>query len=161
MVFEQFYNPLCKYASGFIKEREVCEDIVQDVFVKIWEKRRDILAVDGIKFYLFTAVRNNCLTHIHREQRQPVYSLAEMDMEDAWPADSAERDSTEPVNYKALLGKGIDQLPPKCKEVFLLSRLGDFSNQEVADSLGVSIKTVNNQLWKALKFLRNFVKSTP
>ncbi|NLR82454.1 RNA polymerase sigma-70 factor [Chitinophaga eiseniae] len=160
LVFEQYYNPLCKYASSFIKEKEVCEDIVQDVFVKIWENRRDILVVEGVKFYLFTAVRNNCLTHLHRGQRRPVYSLTDMNIEeDAWPV-GTEPGEGELVNYKALLGKGIDQLPAKCREIFLLSRLGNFSNQEVADNLGISIKTVNNQLWKALKFLRNFVKGT-
>ena len=128
--------------------------------MKIWENRKDILAAEGVKFYLFTAVRNNCLTWLRREQRLPVYSLAEMDVEDAWPNPGTATDDVEPVNYKAMLGKGIDQLPPKCKEIFLLSRLGDFSNQEVADNLGISIKTVNNQLWKALKFLRHFVKNT-
>lgn len=160
-VFEQYYNPLCKYAFSFIKEKDVCEDIVQDVFARIWETRRDIVVADGVKFYLFAAVRNNCLTHLRREQRLPVYSLTEMDMEDTWPATGAEINCGDPVNYKALLSQGIDQLPPKCKEVFLLSHLGDLSNQQVADNLGISIKTVNNQLWKALKFLKTFAKNIP
>jgi RNA polymerase sigma-70 factor (family 1) len=160
-VFEQHYNALCKYAFSFIKEKDVCEDIVQDVFARIWETRRDIVAADGVKFYLFTAVRNNCLTYLRREQRLPVYSLTEMDMEDTWPVAGTEPHHGDSVNYKALLSQGIDQLPPKCREVFLLSHLGDLSNQQVADSLGISIKTVNNQLWKALKFLKNFAKNIP
>ncbi len=158
-VFEQYYNPLCKYAFSFIKERDICEDIVQDVFARIWETRRDLVVADGIKFYLFKAVRNNCLTYLRREQRLPVSSLSEM--EDTWPVAGTETDYGDGINYKALLGKGIDQLPPKCKEVFLLSHLGDLSNQQVADNLGISIKTVNNQLWKALKFLKNFAKNIP
>lgn len=160
LVFEQYYNPLCKYASGFIKEKEVCEDIVQDVFVKIWESRRSILEAEGVKFYLFTAVRNNCLTYLQRMQRLPVYSLTDMDVEDEWPLSDAETTEATTINYKGLLDKGIEQLPPKCKEIFLLSRLGSYSNQDVADNLGISIKTVNNQIWKALKFLRAFVKGT-
>ncbi|HVI44441.1 RNA polymerase sigma-70 factor [Chitinophaga sp. 22536] len=159
-VFEQYYKPLCKYAFSFIKEKEVCEDIVQDIFVKIWETRKDLLMVAGIKFYLYTAVRNNCLNHLYRGQCRPVYSLTNMDIEAALPAE-AETGEGELINYKELLEKGIEQLPTKCKEVFLLSRIGNFSNQEVADNLGISIKTVNNQLWKALKFLRIFVKATP
>lgn len=158
-VFEQHYNPLCKYAFSFIKEKDICEDIVQDVFARIWETRRDLVVIDGIKFYLFKAVRNNCLTYLRREQRLPVSSLNEM--EDTWPVAGTEIDYGDGINYKALLGKGIDQLPPKCKEVFLLSHLGDLSNQQVADNLGISIKTVNNQLWKALKFLKNFAKNIP
>lgn len=159
LVFEQQYNPLCKYAFSYIKNKDICEDIVQDVFVKIWESHRGILISQGIKYYLFRAVRNNCLTYIRRGQRLPVYSLANMDIEDEIPTPGPDSPEEGDVNYKDLLNKGIQQLPPKCKEVFLLSRLGNFSNQEVADNLGISIKTVNNQLWKALKLLRTFVKS--
>jgi RNA polymerase sigma-70 factor (ECF subfamily) len=159
LVFEQHYNPLCKYAFSYIKDKDICEDIVQDVFVKIWEGRRDLLLIQGIKYYLFTAVRNNCLTYIQRGQRVPVYSLTNMDVEDEIPTPGYDCPEEGDINYKDLLNKGIEQLPPKCKEVFLLSRLGNFSNQEVADNLGISIKTVNNQLWKALKLLRTFVKS--
>ncbi len=157
LVFEKFYDPLCKYAFSLVKEREVCEDVVQEVFARIWENRKDLIASESIRFYLFTAVRNNCLTHLSREQRMPVYSLSDMDPEDeaALPAEPA---GSEPVNYRALLEKGIEQLPPKCKEVFMLSRMGDLSNQEIADSLGISIKTVNNQLWKAVKLLKAFAK---
>lgn len=157
--FEKFYNPLCLYANSFVKEHSVCEDIVQEVFVRIWETRKDLVQSDNLRFYLFTAVRNNCLTHLSREQRMPVYSLSEIDLEDDDTADITPA-VDETLNYHALLGQGIEQLPPKCKEVFLLCRLGELSNQQVADSLGISVKTVNNQLWKALKMLRAFVKNT-
>ncbi|MBO9729816.1 MAG: RNA polymerase sigma-70 factor [Chitinophaga sp.] len=159
LVFEQYYNPLCKYAYGYIRDKEVCEDIVQDVFIKIWESHRDILLIQGIKYYLFTAVRNNCLTYIKREQRIPVYSLTNIDVEEELSAAGTDSTEGDQVNYKELLNKGIEQLPLKCKEVFLLSRLGNFSNQDVANNLGISIKTVNNQIWKALKLLRASVKS--
>ncbi|WP_161964059.1 RNA polymerase sigma-70 factor [Chitinophaga flava] len=157
--FEKFYNPLCMYANSFVKERSICEDIVQEVFVRIWETRKDLVQSDSLRFYLFTAVRNNCLTHLSREQRMTVYSLSEIDLEDDDTADITPP-VDETLNYQALLGLGIEQLPPKCKEVFLLSRMGELSNQQVADSLGISVKTVNNQLWKALKMLRTFVRNT-
>ncbi|HVI45722.1 MAG TPA: RNA polymerase sigma-70 factor [Chitinophaga sp.] len=159
LVFEKFYNPLCKYANSFVKEESVCEDIVQEVFVRIWETRKDLIQSDSLRFYLFTAVRNNSLTYLSREQRLPVYSLSEMDLEDNDAIAEMTPSSEETVNYQALLGQGIEQLPPKCKEVFLLSRMGELSNQEVADSLGISVKTVNNQLWKALKLLKAFARS--
>jgi len=164
LVFEQYYDPLCKYAFGFVKERNACEDIVQEVFARIWETRQDIVGSDIIRFYLFTAVRNNCLTYLRHEQRLPTYSLSELEMEDMEDMEltagtAADAGSGEAVNYRSLLGKGIEQLPPKCKEVFLLCRLGNFNNQEVANSLGISIKTVNNQLWKAIKILKAFAKN--
>lgn len=159
MGFEKFYNPLCTYANSFVKEQSICEDIVQEVFVRIWEIRKDLIQSDNLRFYLFTAVRNNCLTHLKKEQRTAIYSLSDMDLEN----EDAMADITPPAdeihNYQELLRIGIDQLPPKCKEVFLLARMGELSNQQVADSLGISVKTVNNQLWKALKLLRAFVRN--
>ncbi|MBS0028204.1 RNA polymerase sigma-70 factor [Chitinophaga sp. 22321] len=156
LVFEKYYNPLCKYAQNFVKEQSICEDIVQEVFIRIWETRKDLIHSGNIRFYLFIAVRNNCLTHLSREQKRAICSLADMDLEveDAFADLGTPAGDT--VNYLNLLGQGIERLPPKCKEVFLLSRMGELSNRQVADSLGISVKTVNNQLWKALKLLRAF-----
>lgn len=157
--FQQFYDPLCKYAFSFIKERDACEDIVQEIFVRIWESRQDLVGSTNLRYYLFTAARNNSLTYLRHQQRLPTYSLSELEVADAENTpDTATINAGDTVNYSQLLGKGIDLLPPKCKEVFLLSHLGDLSNQEVANSLGISVKTVNNQLWKALKFLRGFAQ---
>ncbi|MEC5146291.1 RNA polymerase sigma-70 factor [Chitinophaga sp. 212800010-3] len=158
LVFEKFYNPLCRYANSFVKEPNICEDIVQEVFIRIWETRKDLIASDNVRFYLFTAVRNNCLTYLRREQKHVVYSLSDLDTEDEDVTDTAPW-TGDPINYHALLGQAIAQLPPKCKEVFLLCRMGELSNQQAADSLGISVKTVNNQLWKALKLLKTFVSN--
>ena len=161
LVFERYYDPLCKYAFSFIKERNACEDIVQEVFARIWETRQDLVSSDNIRFYLFTSVRNNCLTYLRQGQRSSTYSLSELETEDVELTAEIATDAGqgETINYKTLLGKGIEQLPPKCKEVFLLCRLGDLNNQEVANSLGISVKTVNNQLWKAIKILKAFAKN--
>lgn len=156
LVFEKYYNPLCKYANNFVKEQRICEDIVQEVFVRIWEARRHLIDSDNIRFYLFVAVRNNCLTHLSREQKRAISSLSDMDPEDEDAFTDLGTHTGDTVNYLQLLGQGIERLPPKCKEVFLLSRMGELSNHQVADSLGISVKTVNNQLWKALKLLRAF-----
>lgn len=85
-----------------------------------------------------------------------MYSLSDWDVEET--ADTEEPENHEIANYRELLKKGIDYLPPKCREVFLLSRSGNLSNQEIADNLGISINTVNNQTWKAMKMLKEFVK---
>lgn len=162
-VFEQYYGPLCKYALSFVKERDASEDIVQEVFARIWETRQDLVSSDVIRFYLFTSVRNNCLTYLRQEQRLPTYSLSELEIEDVDDIviKAEEHIPGEATNYRTLLRKGIETLPPKCKEVFLLCRLGDLNNQEVANSLGISVKTVSNQLWKAIKILKAFAKNAP
>jgi len=162
IVFEELYAPLCQYAFTFVKDKDACEDIVQDIFTRIWEKNRTLLEAygNGIRYYLFTAVRNNCITYLRREKRTPVYALTDNMKENSshqWMDVATETDHR--IEYKARLAELIDQLPPKCKEVFLLSRMGRLSGQEVATALGISAKTVENQLWKAMKVLRNLAKS--
>jgi RNA polymerase sigma-70 factor (family 1) len=160
--FEKLYTPLCQYAFRLVKETEACEDIVQDVFARIWEKRKDLIGSENIRYYLFTAVRNNCLTYLDHGQRMPVYSLSYLDIADDESEEltaKAGAPDQEPLNYKALLDKGIELLPPKCKEVFLLNRMGQLSNREIAFALRISVKTVENQLWKAMKMLRAFAKT--
>lgn len=68
-VFEEYYNPLCNYAFTFLKDLSSSEDVVQELFVKVWEKRQDLITSDTIRFYLFTAVRNNSLTFLQREKK--------------------------------------------------------------------------------------------
>lgn len=162
LVFKELYAPLCQYAFTFVKDKDTCEDIVQDIFARIWEKNRKVLGAydNGIRYYLFTAVRNNCLTYLNREQRLPVYSLTDNMKENSshdWTDIPPEPDLQ--TQYKARLAEYIEQLPPKCKEVFLLSRMGRLSSREVATALEISVKTVENQLWKAMKILRSLART--
>jgi RNA polymerase sigma-70 factor (family 1) len=160
--FEKLYAPLCQYAFRLVKETEASEDIVQDVFARVWEKRKDLIGANNLRYYLFTAVRNNCLTHLEQGQRLSVYSLNYLDIPDNESEELASKagdPDQEPLNYKALLEKGIELLPPKCKEIFLLNRMGQLSNREIALTLRISVKTVENQLWKAMKMLRTFAKN--
>src|SRR5258708_20888368 len=68
IAFTTYYNSLCNYALNFVKNEDTSEDIVQEVFTRIWEIRRDLIGTDAIRYYLFTAVRNNCITHLRREK---------------------------------------------------------------------------------------------
>jgi RNA polymerase sigma-70 factor (family 1) len=150
--FFRFYEPLCQYAFTFVKEQAACEDIVQDIFLRIWEKKQDLIGKPDLQYYLYTAVRNNCLTWLEKQRKDPsVYLLTD---------DIADEEATlpgEPIPEKdmtSLLKKAFDQLPPKCREVFALSRISGLSYQQISDVLGISIKTVENQVGKALKILR-------
>lgn len=152
--FEKYYQALCHYAYGFINDRDSCEDLVQEIFVKIWENKKDLLGSEGLRFYLYTAVKNNCLSFIQKRNKsffvpidhQPlaVENLAEEKLE------GAGRDSLKMVQT------GLSRLPPKCKDAFLLSRIGNFSYKEIAEAMDISIKTVENQIGKAIRILRDF-----
>lgn len=152
--FDQHYQRLCSYAFSFLKDEESCEDIVQDIFIKIWLNRQDLIGSEQLKFYVFSAVRNNCLTRLQKNKK---YRVVEMNDEDEVEEIIIKLDpEDEKTNPTELIAKALDRLPPKCREVFLLSRIGNLTYLQIADNLGISIKTVENQMGKALKILRNF-----
>jgi RNA polymerase sigma-70 factor (family 1) len=154
-VFEEYYVALCNYAFVFTKERNSSEDIVQETFLKIWEKKQDLIGNDTIRYYLFTAVRNNSLSYLKQEKK--VFPLQGLDLADydVQPMRADDTQKTEPV---ILIKKGLALLPPKCREVFLLSRISNLPYKEIAKSLDISVKTVENQIGKALKILKNFLR---
>ena len=154
--FDKHYQRLCSYAFSFLKEEESCEDIVQDIFIKIWLNRRDLIGTDQLKFYVFSAVRNNCLTRLQKNKK---YRIVEMNEEEEGEEINTSLDPEEATaEPTTLIAKALDQLPPKCREVFLLSRISNLSYLQIADTLGISIKTVENQMGKALKILRVFAR---
>jgi len=159
IVFDKYYNPLCNYALTFTKNADSSEDIVQELFVKIWEDRRDLLNDETIRYYLFTATRNNCITWLRGRKNAVILEWNEQDHESVTDpgAFSGYRDCDRETD-PALLKEAIDRLPPKCREVFLLSRFSKMSYKDIAASLGISTKTVENQLSKALRMLRSFLK---
>ncbi|PSL44282.1 RNA polymerase sigma-70 factor (ECF subfamily) [Chitinophaga niastensis] len=157
IIFEQHYNPLCNYALTFVKSEQASEDIVQEVFMKIWENGENIIRADGIRYYLFTAVRNNSLTYLRKAGKHPVVALTDEDVVEEQLLFSGE--VIKEVDYRAALNNAISTLPPKCRDVFIMSRVSKLSYQQIATSQGISIKTVENQIGKALKMLRAFAKS--
>jgi RNA polymerase sigma-70 factor (family 1) len=159
IVFRTYYNPLCNYAFTFTKDADASEDLVQDLFIKIWEQRRGLLKEASIRYYLFTAVRNNCITWLRREKQTVIVQLTGYETISA-TTDYPNEPMDEERDEKILLEQAIARLPPKCKEIFLLSRFGKLSYKEIATNLDISPKTVENQLGKALKMLRTFLKES-
>ncbi|MVT44876.1 RNA polymerase sigma-70 factor [Chitinophaga oryziterrae] len=151
-LFLQFYDPLCKYAFTFVADKDASEDIVQDMFTRIWERHQEMITSLSIRAYLYKSVRNNSFTYLSKKNK--VYSLSDWDIDEE---DITEQENHDIPHYRELLKKAIDNLPAKCREVFLLSRSGNLSNQEIADNLGISVNTVNNQTWKAMKMLKAYV----
>jgi RNA polymerase sigma-70 factor (family 1) len=156
LVFEEYYVALGNFAYTFTRDKTASEDIVQEIFLRIWEKRPDLIGSSSIRFYLFTAVRNNCLTYLEQSKKiLPIDAAGLENRADIYPVDKPE---DPPVDRIAIIQQAISLLPPKCREVFLLSRMGSLSYKEIAKSLGISVKTVDNQMGKALKTLRSVLK---
>ncbi|MFT3825112.1 MAG: RNA polymerase sigma-70 factor [Chitinophagaceae bacterium] len=157
--FHQYYTTLCQYAYTILKDADLSEDVVQEVFLRVWEKKQDLIGTKELRFYLFTAVRNNCLTALEKGNKYATTSLNGNDV-------AAEQQEYFPEKgngktYEQLLAEALNQLPPKCREVFILSRMSKLTYQQIGDTLGISVKTVENQMGKALRILRSFVKGLP
>lgn len=156
--FEQFfkshYRALNAYAMSLTKDPIHAEDIVQSVFLKVWEKRDNIQIVSDSFFYLKKSVKNEYLNHIEHIRVRKTYTAHVLFHADQCTEDV---DSIESMQYSELetaLENAIEALPNECKKVFKLSRFEELKYREIADRLGISIKTVENQMGKALKNLR-------
>ena len=152
-LFKAKYNPLCAFASGIINDSDAAEEIVQEVFVKLWAQRDKIDVSASISSYLYSAVRNAALNAIKHLQVKEAYKKQ----------NKIERDNAENVVSDALIGTELEQkindaishLPSERKKIFLLSRTEGLKYKEIAEKLEISVKTVENQMGKALASLRN------
>lgn len=151
LVFNEYYGTLRSYAFRFVDEIEEADEIVQDVFVKFWEKCEKIAPGSSVKSYLYRSVHNTALNHLKHQKvkdayRQYVIGFMEEAVEDT--GESGKED----VQKRIL--EEINNLPPRCSEIFKLSRFEGLKYREIAEHLEISIKTVEVQMGKALKILR-------
>lgn len=141
--------PLGMYALRMVDDVDVAEDLVQEAFVKTWEALRGGAEIDNFKAWMYRCVRNECAAFLRRKCASvEIDSLPEVEAE---TIDTSERD--------AEIWRAIDALPRQCRLVFLMSKRDGMSGQEIADELGISIKTVKNQMTKALARLRSELAS--
>ena len=156
MLFRTYYQPLCNYAYTFVQDRDEAEEIVQATFLSVWEKREKLDIHTGVRPYLYAMVRNAALNILKHEKIKQQHVAVEMAV--------AER-SIESVTRTVLaseletrIHKALEKLPEQCRLVFKLSRFEELKYAEIADQLNISIKTVENQMGKALKIMREQLK---
>lgn len=149
--FKENYSSLCRYAFNYLKDADEAEEEVQNCFIKLWEDREKKTINSSIKSYLYTSVKNACLNTIKHRGIKDKYR-------DYVQAQNVHYDDSENIENEKdltiLLSKAIDKMPEKRKEVFLMSRFEGLSYNEIAAHLSISVKTVENHMGSALKFLR-------
>ncbi len=155
VLFQKYYSSLCHFARQFLGDKELAEETVQDMFVKIWEKRASLNVETSFKNYLFRSVRNHCLNQIQHEKIKQQY--ATKILETAHQEIDQDQYYLE-VDLLQRIEKSIDSLPPKRQEIFRLSREQGLKYKEIADTLKISVKTVEAQMGLALKYLRDELK---
>lgn len=151
-LFREHYGMLCAFARKFVGDMDVAEEVVQGFFVGFWEKRAETQLKGSLRSYLFTSVRNSCLNHLkHQKVREQHKAYVEAaPMESGRPADGL----MEAAELEERIAQIIRQLPQRCGQAFRLSRYEGKSYKEIAALMDISPKTVEVQIGKALKALR-------
>ena len=150
-LFRAWYAPLVRIAEGIVRERAIAEEVVQDVLLEVWRRREQLGAEDSPRAYLIRSARNRALNHLrHLRVQQKSAPYVGGRTEDA-PEGASRLVEAE---LDAAVRVAVAELPPRCREVFELSRVHGLSYAEIARSLEISVKTVEAQMGKALRTLR-------
>ncbi len=147
-VFHEYYSGLCRYALRFVRDPDQAEELVQDTFVKIWQRRKSLSIRHSLKSYLYQSVRNQCLNFLkHQDIVRDFEQTAPIPLHN-------DSDTVVLSELEALIVKAVNDLPPERQKIFRMSRDEGLRYSEIADQLGISVKTVENQIGRALKYLR-------
>ena len=149
-LFDEYYKPLCFFCNSYILDFDKARSLVQEVFVEIWIKKEKLKISTSIKNYLYTAVKNKSIDYL-RTQKTNIQISDFIEEKLKIPF----RDLVQEAEIKNKLNKGIDELPEKCREIFLLCRFEGLKYKEIAEKLNISVKTVEMQMGIALKRLRS------
>ena len=152
-LFHQYYPGLCGYAESLLGKPEVAEEVVQDVFYNIWKNRDNLNITRSLQSYLYRSAYNNSMMYLRKMRREHF-------LEDGFKTD-VELDSPDPSQIlqlnevSELLAKTLEGLPERTREIFRMNRQEGLKYREIADRLSISVKTVEANMGKALRALRN------
>jgi RNA polymerase sigma-70 factor (ECF subfamily) len=156
-LFEQYMPALKRFAFSIIRSNIQAEDIASGVMIQLWRNRSSISSIQDIKTYLFIATRNACINHLKRDKGRKHRSLDDIDVEISIEIADPEKLLIS-GEMKKKMEQAIRDLPARCKMVFKLVKEEGLSYKEVADILGISVKTVDAQLVTALRKITASVK---
>ncbi len=149
-IFKQYYKPLCQFSYSLIKDQDTAENLVQEVFVKLWEKRENITKIDSLLSYLMGMVRNQSIDFLRKEKaNSKIYNQLR--------PENSENTTEEQISkneFEEKLLKSILNLPERCRTAIEMSRFEGFSNKEIALKMEISVKGVEALIGRSLKLLR-------
>ena len=149
-IYKYFIRPLHAYATGILKDEDRAEGMVQNVFLKLWDKKERLSFSGSLQAYLYGAVYHECLNHLRHEKVKQTHQQHVVHTTRTYSHEGG----MEMLDLKEKLTDALNELPEKCRTIFQMSRFEELKYQEIADRLQISIKTVEAQMGKALKILR-------
>lgn len=157
-LFRNYYSDLCRYARNLVLSEVVAEDMVMDVFTRVWESESKLIITTSLSGYLYTSVHNHCLNYLTRKHKR----FTELDQTLIEKLDKLIPVNHEPTpldrvsesELSSMIENSIGSLPDECRKVFVMSRTEGLTNREIASAMGISENTVKVQIYRALKKLR-------
>jgi RNA polymerase sigma-70 factor (family 1) len=150
-LFKRYYAPLVVYACKYVSSIDVAREIVQDFFVRLYEKQHSLSISISVKSYLYRSVFNCCINYLNQKSLQDKHLKSiDLDKDD----ENSLENEINTVELQYQIYKVIDELPAKCKQIFKMNRIEGLKNEEIASRLNLSKRTVETQISKALKILR-------
>lgn len=158
-LFKTYYKPLSRFAWRFVQEESIAEEITQGVFAWVWENREHIRITEKISSYLYKAVRNQSLNFIKQHKLQVEYTTRWAESHDVVtnPIHASRDPDSESIRLEQLqelIGRAIEELPPRSKMTYKLHRYDGLTYQEISEVMNISVKTVESQMTRTLQILR-------
>ena len=157
-VFKSDYNRIVGFCQQFISDKDVAKSLAQDAFVKLWLNREKIESINGIRSFLYTSAKTDCLNSIRHQKVISKYRDQQLQIKEGELnreiLESFDFDQLELNELEKMINQSISELPEKCRLVFMLSRFEGKKNSEIAEELDISIKSVEANVTRALKCLR-------
>lgn len=157
-VFRRYYSPLCWYAAGITGQTEVAEEIVEELFYVLWKERESIQIFHSIKSYLYGAVRNEALQYCEHREVRSRYRDAVM-ASSKQEEDSGPQEQMEYKELQSLINRALEKLPERRLRIFRMHRMEGKKYAEIASLLSLSVKTVEAEMTKTLRVLRNEIEN--
>lgn len=158
LIFDKYYERLVGFCNQFISDLDKSKSLAQQAFIKLWLNRDKIEQINGITAFLYTAAKTECLNFLRQEKYRYTYQNNALQNREKLlnqeVLESFRFDRLEYQELEEMIQSALDKLPEKCRQVFLKSRFEYKKNHEIAEELGIALKTVEGNITRALKFLR-------
>lgn len=158
-IVEQWYSPLFNFANGYLSNKENTKEVIQDVFLQLWNHRKKLTDNTSLNAYLFTLTRNRCIDLIRRERLMLQFRMDKQEeyarLTESYHALSDPiLDEIFAMELQSEIDKAVTSLPEQCRKVFIMSRTNGMKNKEISKMLNLSEKTIESHLTKALRTIR-------